>query len=271
MAKQRTDPRIAVVCMACGATNYVRDIPCAMVCTTCSAGRVVGELTLKNPFPRRQPFALNARWSRKDCIQWLVDFAFEFSGNATILRTVPLEARQHEIEAFIRSVSGKRMLKLFSASEIDGLRGMLKGRLWEMGEAGQWVIRGEDIPSIAKAEFVAGFGRLEFSGMTDEDVFLLCCLLSLASQEAKLVAKCGRTGCPRFFVRLRRAAYCCVQCSRWSEAEQARQARVDPSRADRLRRLRRGRYEALMRRQGKTEEQIKYSHKLWEQRERSAQ
>src|ERR1700722_3469283 len=104
MTKRRTDPKIAVVCMACRATNYVRDIPCTMVCTTCSAERVAGELTLKKPFPQRKPFGPRRRWSRKDCVQWLIDFAFEFIGNATILRTVPLETRQHEIEAFIRSV-----------------------------------------------------------------------------------------------------------------------------------------------------------------------
>jgi hypothetical protein len=268
---KRIDPKIAVVCQTCGATNFVRDIPYTMVCVSCSANRVVGELTLKKPFPRRKAFVPNRRWTRKQCVQWLIDFAFEHCGNATILRSVPRKIRQHEIDAFVTTVSGRRrILEPLSAEEIDGLRSELKGRFWQMQEQG-WLVRGEDLPSLAHAEFIAGFGRLEFSGMTTQDMFLLCCLLSLAGREATLIARCARKDCPRFFIRLRRAAYCCVQCSRWSEAEQARQARADPSRSAQRRRARRMRYEALMRRQGKTEEQIKYSRKLWEQRERSAQ
>jgi hypothetical protein len=267
---ERTDPKIAVVCKACGTTNFVRDIPSTIVCTACSANRVVGELNVKKAFRRRKSFALHRRWSRKECIQWLIDFAFEHSGNATILRSVPLNVRQLEIDAFIASVSGRRVLERFPAKEIGDLRSKLKGRLWEMNATHFWVIRGQDLPSLAEAEFIAGFGRLEFTGMTIQDVSLMCCLLSLASREATLVSKCTRKGCPRLFIRLRRSAYCCVQCSRWSEAEQARRRRADPSRAAQRRRARRARYETLMRRQGKTEEQIRHSHKLWEQRERSA-
>jgi hypothetical protein len=267
---ERRDPKIAVVCKTCGTTNFVRDIPSTMVCSVCSANRLVGELNVKKTFRRRKSFALHRRWSRKECVQWLIDFAFEHYGNATILRSVPLDVRQHEIGAFIASVSGRPVLEKFPAKEIGDLRSKLKGLLWEMGATRLWVIRGQDLPSLPKAEFIAGFGRLEFTGMTIQDVFLLCCLFSLASREATLVSKCARKECPRLFIRLRRSAYCCVQCSRWSEAEQARRRRADPSRAAQRRLARRARYETLMRRQGKPEEQIRYSHKLWEQRERTA-
>ena len=222
------------------------------------------ELDLKSI--KTTPKKTRARWNRKDCLRWLLDFAarpleafYRITPNSPLAEAQSAEDGFAEIPAhkipvmepapatvaeirigiehflnIARVRPGGRDHTLLTPAQISGLYSRVRHGINEISRHGTWDVKMTDLKS---AGIAAGAGWLDYDGDT-HDQFLLACL-DLMRSHGKLISTCAREGCNVRFVKERRARYCGESCSRIAEAQQARKRReTSPTEARREQRRR---------------------------------